>query len=116
MKRMSMKRIAALLASAALVLTTMVGCTQSPPSESGTGANTAPISDAPEQTNSPTGGGTISVWAEPSCYAWVQEMAAKWEEETGNHVELTEMPMADGDYKHKVTFSLSILNIMRTNL
>ena len=81
MKRMSMKRIAALLASAALVLTTMVGCTQSPPSESGTGANTAPISDAPEQTNSPTGGGTISVWAEPSCYAWVQEMAAKWEEE-----------------------------------
>jgi arabinogalactan oligomer/maltooligosaccharide transport system substrate-binding protein len=100
MKRMSMKRIAALLASAALVLTTMVGCTQSPPSESGTGANTAPISDAPEQTNSPTGGGTISVWAEPSCYAWVQEMAAKWEEETGNHVELTEMPMADGDYKH----------------
>ena len=30
----------------------------------------------------------------------VSTEASKWEEATGNHVDLTEMPMVDGDYKH----------------
>lgn len=99
MKGISMRRIASVLASAALVLAALAGCTQSTPTPTDP-APTNPASTAPDPTNPPAQGGTIAVWADPSCYAWLKDMSAKWEEETGNHVELTEMPMVDGDYKH----------------
>lgn len=85
-----MKRFVALLAAAATMAAMLAGCGQAP----STPASTAPSSGGGEA------GGTIVVWADPSCYAWLEDMSAKWEEATGNHVELTEMSMVDGDYKH----------------
>lgn len=85
-----MKRFVALLAAAATMAAMLAGCGQAP----STPASTAPSSGGGEA------GGTIAVWADPSCYAWLEDMSAKWEEATGNHVELTEMSMVDGDYKH----------------
>ena len=85
-----MKRFVALFTAVATMAAMLAGCGQAP----STPASTAPSSGGGEA------GGTIVVWADPSCYAWLEDMSAKWEEATGNHVELTEMPMVDGDYKH----------------
>lgn len=86
-----MKRFVALLAAAAMMATLLAGCSQAP---------SAPASASTAASGGDGAGGTIAVWADPSCYAWLEDMSAKWEEATGNHVELTEMPMVDGDYKH----------------
>lgn len=48
------------------------------------------------------GGGSITVWCEPSTYDWFEEVSAKWEEETGNTVELKEMALEDGDYQNAI--------------
>ena len=85
-----MKRFVALFTAVSTMAAMLAGCGQAP----STPASTAPSSGGGEA------GGTIVVWADPSCYAWLEDMSAKWEEATGNHVELTEMPMVDGDYKH----------------
>ena len=86
-----MKRFVALLAAAAMMATLLAGCSQAP---------SAPASASTAASGGDGSGGTITVWAEPSCYAWLEDMSAKWEEATGNHVELTEITMVDGDYKH----------------
>lgn len=86
-----MKRFVALLAAAAMMATLLAGCSQAP---------SAPASASTAASGGDGPGGTITVWAEPSCYAWLEDMSAKWEEATGNHVELTEITMVDGDYKH----------------
>lgn len=85
-----MKRFVALFTAVATMVAMLAGCGQAPSAP----ASTAPSSGGGEA------GGTIVVWADPTCYAWLEDMSAKWEEATGNHVELTEMPMVDGDYKH----------------
>lgn len=85
-----MKRFVALFTAVATMAAMLAGCGQAPSAP----ASTAPSSGGGEA------GGTIVVWADPSCYAWLEDMSAKWEEATGNHVELTEMTMVDGDYKH----------------
>lgn len=95
-----MKRKFALLLATSLLLTTLVSC--------GSGSSTAPAGDSTPTDGGTTDGGTttageggnITVWADPSMYLWFEEMATKWNAETGNTVDLVSMSMVDGDYAH----------------
>ena len=94
-----MRRFVAFFTAAATMATMISGCSQAP--SASTEASTEVSTESSTEASGGDGtGGTITVWAEPSTYEWMKDMSAKWEEATGNHVDLTEMPMVDGDYKH----------------
>ena len=63
-----MKRFVALFTAVATMAAMLAGCGQAP----STPASTAPSSGGGEA------GGTIVVWADPSCYAWLEELSANW--------------------------------------
>lgn len=92
------KKILSILLSMAMAGSLLVGCGSKGDSSSGDSSDDA----------APAGTGSIVVWCEPSTYDWFEEVAAAWEDETGNTVELTAIALEDGDYQNAIDGSAGI--------
>lgn len=93
-----MKRISTLFV-AVLTLFAMTACNGA----SGTRTNVSDDSSSTVTSTEDSGEvqerGQITVWIETASYGWMRDVAAIWEEETGNQAEVVEMTMIDGIYK-----------------
>jgi len=94
----AMKRISTLFV-AVLTLFAMTACNGA----SGTRTNVSDDSSSTVTSTEDSGEvqerGQITVWIETASYGWMRDVAAIWEEETGNQAEVVEMTMIDGIYK-----------------
>lgn len=93
-----MKRISTLFV-AVLTLFAMTACNGASGTRTNVSDDSSPTVTSTEDSGEVQERGQITVWIETASYGWMRDVAAIWEEETGNQAEVVEMTMIDGIYK-----------------
>jgi len=94
----AMKRISTLFV-AVLTLFAMTACNGASGTRTNVSDDSSPTVTSTEDSGEVQERGQITVWIETASYGWMRDVAAIWEEETGNQAEVVEMTMIDGIYK-----------------